>query len=488
MARRNITGRKRVDNEKELITTEDLKLLNTFTEGGIETTGNEESTYHIKQETIQNSADLQSGIKKFDLHLSSGPYKIDYTRDGRYLLLTGFKGHFSAFEWQTGKLRFERNLERDEIRDSCWLQDELFFAMAQNKYIYIYDHHGIEVHRFKKSTDPHHLQFLPNHFLLTSVGKDGIIRYQDISHGDVVAEWSTKMGPSQSMSMNPQTGVVGLAHASGMVSFWSPTVNGPLLKMLCHKGPVQAISFDHAGDKFATAGLDGKVKIWDLRNYKPVETYETLRPVSSLDFSQKGLLSSGCGPHVTIYDPRKHKKTIYLSHFIEGSMVEKVKFCPFEDVLGVGHLNGFSSLLVPGAGEPQFDSLVANPYGTKKQRRERQVRQLLDKLQPETIVMDPSKIGTVRVVDDNKNLEKEEATDANIEEPLERTKETDEKDNDKKKSSQGQDETSPPLSKQNDLQKSKKQPKRQHRETKTKGGKANDDCISALSRFRNKNI
>jgi len=73
--------------------------------------------------------------------------------------------------------------------------------------------------------------------------------------------------------------------------------------------------------------------------------------------------------------------------------MQDLAFCPFEDILGVGHARGFTSLIVPGAGEGSFDSLEADPFESKKARREREVVSLLDKLQPDQIHLDADFIG-----------------------------------------------------------------------------------------------
>ena len=46
----------------------------------------------------------------------------------------------------------------------------------------------------------------------------------------------------------------------------------------------------------------------------------------------------------------------------------------------MGHNAGLSSVLVPGSGEPNFDSREADPFENSKARAEREVKSLLDKV------------------------------------------------------------------------------------------------------------
>ena len=122
------------------------------------------------------------------------------------------------------------------------------------------------------------------------------------------------------------------------------------------------------------------MKIWDLRTYQSLHQYSVGAGASHLEFSQKGLLATSFGNMVEVYrDPTQQAITKpYMKHEV-ARPVTQLRFCPYEDVLGVGHGHGFSSMLVPGAGEPNFDALEANPYQNVKQRKEAEVKELVDK-------------------------------------------------------------------------------------------------------------
>lgn len=387
------------------------EILQTGRGGGMEAEGEMERTWRVGQDEVARAVDERTRKNIFDLRLDTlGPYRACYSRNGQHLLLAGRLGHAAVLEWRKKKLVTELQL-RETLRDACFLHSEQMWAAAQKKYVYIYDHSGTELHCLRSHVEPTRLDFLPYHWLLVSVGKAGYLKYQDTSTGSLVAEHRTRLGQCDVLAQNPHNSVSLLGHRGGHVTMWSPNMSTPLVKMLCHRAPVQAVTADRGGRHMVTAGLDGQVKVWDLRTYRELHSYYSVRPATTLRVSDTGMLALACGPHVQVWRDALARKASapYMVHTLPGGRAARsVAFCPFEDVLGVAHTEGFSSIVVPGAGEANFDAFEANPFEGRKAKREGTVHRLLEKVQPEMITLDPNFVGTVdrasrRVLDEERD-------------------------------------------------------------------------------------
>jgi U3 small nucleolar RNA-associated protein 7 len=152
-----------------------------------------------------------------------------------------------------------------------------------------------------------------------------------------------------------------------------------------------------------STGQDLKMAVWDIRMFKEVNNYFTRTPASSVAISDRGLTAVGWGTTTSIWRDLFSKskaeqekiQSPYMTWGGDGKRVERVRWCPFEDLLGVSHSAGFSSIIVPGAGEPNFDAYEVNPYENVKQRQETEIRSLMTKLQPEMISLNPDYIGNL---------------------------------------------------------------------------------------------
>ncbi|EMR64569.1 putative small nucleolar ribonucleoprotein complex subunit protein [Eutypa lata UCREL1] len=329
------------------IRAKDAEVLLENTAGFLEPEHELEKTYKIAQDDIEDSVAVETAKKRFEFNLSDklGPYIADYSRNGRDLLLAGRKGHVAAMDWRQGKLGCELQLG-ETVRDVRWLHSDQFFAVSQKKYVYIYDRQGVELHVLKKHQEVSHMEFLPYHYLLATLGMSGYLKYQDVSTGQLVSEIPTRLGPAVSLTQNPYNAVLHCGHQNGTITLWSPTS--------------QAIS-----DRNLTAvGWGTQTTIW------------------------KDLF-------VKHRDEQEKVQSPYMNWGGDGKRVERVRWCPYEDLLGVSHDEGFSSIIVPGAGEPNFDALEVNPFETTKQRQETEVKSLLNKLKPEMIALDPNFIGNL---------------------------------------------------------------------------------------------
>ena len=151
------------------------------------------------------------------------------------------------------------------------------------------------------------------------------------------------------------------------------------------------------------------MKVWDVRTYQIVHEYWNPMPATKISISQKGLLSVGWSNQIQViffflkklrfqiwkdWYGEKQKKPYLKQDTYEGKLLTDMQFVPYEDFLGIGLYDGikimiikklspsigFSSILVPGSGEPNFDSFEVNVFQNKKQRAEDDVSKLLDKV------------------------------------------------------------------------------------------------------------
>ncbi|KAG5649172.1 hypothetical protein H0H81_005720 [Sphagnurus paluster] len=147
---------------------EDAEMLLMDEAGTIELEGEMERTWRVGQDEIVLGAGQEAAKGRREWKLDGGPYRARYTRNGRHLAIAGRTGHVATFDWLTGTLHLELQLQ-ETCRDITFLHDQSHYAVAQKKYVFIYDRDGVELHCLKSHIEPTRLEFLPYHWLLASI-------------------------------------------------------------------------------------------------------------------------------------------------------------------------------------------------------------------------------------------------------------------------------------------------------------------------------
>lgn len=358
------------------------EMLNTEESGYIDT-GNLTKTYELSQEYIKNNISQKVKDLCFNLNMNIGPIYCKYTRDGRYLNLRNNKGFFSSLDTHKMNLHFETDIE-DTVYDSTYLHNEDFIALAQSNCVFIYNKQGVEVHAVRDNSNAKHLEYLPYHFLLVSASSDGFLKYQDTTNGKIVSTVHIKDKYITNLKQNKANALIYTGHKNGVVSIWSPNCKNYVSKMLCHKIAISGLEIDRSGTYLYTTSIDSSIKVWDIRKlYEPVNTVKFSNCFTSTSLSQHSVLAASYGDKVAIFNKlniANKKDVMYLRHREVGKNITSLVFKNYEDILTIGHTKGISNIVVPGAGDPVYDTLEDSPFITKRQKQDKEVKMLLDKI------------------------------------------------------------------------------------------------------------
>ena len=121
----NTESRLRLNEQNQFLNTEDHGYLQ------VEDDNDRERTLKVKQDELKSLLGVQNAQQSFDLTLKDfAPYKsMDFTRNGRHLLLGSKRGHVALLDWKSKDLVCEFQTKQ-LIRDVHFLQDQHMFAVA----------------------------------------------------------------------------------------------------------------------------------------------------------------------------------------------------------------------------------------------------------------------------------------------------------------------------------------------------------------------
>lgn len=337
------------------------------------------------QNYIQSNVNLYTKEKAFKIKLKDNPYKCTYTMNGTNLLINDGFGYLAAFNTQKLSTAFEVSLE-DNIYDAKWLHNELYCATAQEDCVFVYNNTGSELHAVRDMKNTRLLEFLPYHFLLAGTTTNGFLNYLDTSIGSIVSSVFIADKSPTVLKASLKNGVVHVGSKNGQVSLWAPSQKSYLMKVKCHKASISGIEIDRSGIHMITTGSDNKINVFDIRNtYAPLSTVSTKANVHFTALSQKNLLAIGYSDKVTIL---KNYKDVYMKHRTSG-VISSLEFCNNEDILSIGYTGGFSTIVVPGSGDPIYDSNENSPFITTNERKRIEVQKLLEKIPADMIALNP---------------------------------------------------------------------------------------------------
>jgi U3 small nucleolar RNA-associated protein 7 len=117
---RTTLQRQSANTERGKALLQDAELLLPNSAGKMEMEEDMDRSWRISQDEIVNSIGIEAARGRKEFILDGGPYRARYTRNGRHMAVVGQKGHIATFDWQTGTMLSELQLQ-ESCRDITYV-------------------------------------------------------------------------------------------------------------------------------------------------------------------------------------------------------------------------------------------------------------------------------------------------------------------------------------------------------------------------------
>jgi len=121
---RTILERQSANSQRGKALLRDAELLLPNKAGKMEMEGDTDRSWRISQDEIVDSISVEAARGRKEFTLDGGPYRARYTRNGRHMAVVGQKGHIATFDWQTGTMLSELQLQ-ETCRDITCVRPDL---------------------------------------------------------------------------------------------------------------------------------------------------------------------------------------------------------------------------------------------------------------------------------------------------------------------------------------------------------------------------
>ena len=228
--------------------------------------------------------------KRDDAH-TGGLLAMSIHPEGEFFATSGQNGNVQIYDSKKGKLIKTIELGRGWAEHLSWSNDGFYLATTFSKKVYVFNKFGKE--EWTSEDHPSTISAInwsnKNELATACYGR---VTFFDIANKKInqKLEWQ---GSLISMKLSPDGDIVACGSQDNSVHFWRRST-GLDAEMTGYPGKPNHLSFDESGAFLATSGSE-RITVWSFKGNGPEgtipgELYHHTEPISSLSFSNKGLL------------------------------------------------------------------------------------------------------------------------------------------------------------------------------------------------------